>query len=216
MERRAFLAAGVAAACRCALGQERPTCARCGGSGEITCEQCKGQWKNVRVKVKCERKGGVGCDGLGYRDCFTCRGTGEVACARCGGTGRITKCDRKGQIVLREWQEDCPECVTARRQSTRTSWESRLPKGRAPCRKCRPLWQCTACEKMYEHQPEFCPCTKPAGWDGQGKTTIIEVHGKIICPRCRGTGEREERVARCPYCREGRQRCPACQGARKG
>lgn len=194
-----------------AWGQSRPAkCDTCGGKGQVSCAKCEGKWQNAKVAVKCKRERGIGCDGQGHRACFTCKGDGHVACKTCRGSGEtVVVTERFGQ-QLSERRERCRDCAGVRGHPT--GGDDVLPRGRVDCEKCRTIWKCSACEKVFEGKTEYCPCSPASQYGHTGKTTLVELRGQIICPRCKGRGEYEQKGGKCPYCKEGRVRCPDCDG----
>lgn len=58
------------------------TCARCDGSGGVSCECCKGQGDHYTLI-------GTFIHGQSWETCSKCGGSGELPCPVCRGTGEI-------------------------------------------------------------------------------------------------------------------------------
>ncbi len=82
------------------LSQQPGVCARCGGTGFVTCAACEGKGTVTRVElVKCDQCNGTGRYkarvGAGNVPCPFCKGTGHIEktvtaqCSICGGTGKV-------------------------------------------------------------------------------------------------------------------------------
>jgi len=168
------------------VSEEMVICPYCGGDYEH-------QW------VTCERSSrGSGCDGKGYRDCFTCLGAGTIRCPSCGGDGQVEVVSRSGG--------------TFQTPQTRTQRCSRCGgTGHIACHKCSTLYVRQPLHRFLdpiisEGKPlattEFMYC----GYRvlvAANYSDWIQVKGSVICPKCDGRGKIKVKGP-CPHCKEGK------------
>jgi hypothetical protein len=172
---------------------------------EMPCPVCDGDWKHP--PVRCEKKEGVGCDGVGHRLCFKCMGRQTMDCPLCRGTGKTTvllgrtgsklepceRCKETGQV-------DCPECDTIWVREPR---EPGLPpmiakSARAPV--------------QSDYTAQFSGGRYRSGYfSWRGREYAISTswldwapfEGHVICPRCSGTGWYNKKSGTCKECAKG-------------
>ncbi len=165
----------------------------------VLCPWCDGDYKNKYVTCKAANGG---CDGKGYRRCFTCLGRGTTPCTNCGGTGQVAKqvtrsrtgaYQEQGSISERcrvcgaAGRIDCPDCETL---------FVRVPHGNEQFLKPiisqgTPLEQsqvvvCGYHLAIVEHYNDW-----------------IKVTGNIACPKCSGQGKVRAKGI-CERCVEGK------------
>lgn len=184
-------------------------CKTCNGEGEVVCKSCNGEFRSVAREIECERKGGVGCGGRGFRDCFACNGSATKSCANCAG---------KGQVRIKKWRKNgaIRQPVFTRRRCAVCNGS-----GSIDCQKCHTLWVQLEPKQgqppKFSHRPPFgrTPVTvNRFGATAENRHGTWTQHvGKIVCRRCNGTGKRTEKRL-CQECRgrRGRVPCPDCDG----
>lgn len=191
-------------------------CETCKNSGKVTCPDCTGDFRTTTM-LKCERKGGIGCDGKGFRQCFKCRGQASLRCQGCKGSGmtkvRTPYKNSKGRTKYRNEPRKCTLCVDVlTHQAT----------GRTDCPQCHDLYL-----EQHEVGAEIVGQSRPGDSDERmaalrsGRATwmyqeVAQARGRkfvgmIRCPRCMGRGEFEG-TALCPKCKGGKVVCPDCRG----
>lgn len=208
MARKIWLIVAIAAMAMMGAAQEakpaKEPCERCKDSKRITCETCSGDYKKATWREKCVQKDGSGCNGIGYRKCLKCRGEGEVKCSVCGGDGTVSKKTQSrnssGHTIWVNTDVGCNACIG--KQGSK--------RGYMDCDQCRPLWECTKCGRHWDSAVQLCSDCHGDKLTSTYKTSIRQMVGHIQCPKCKGTGQ-VERKGKCPDCREGKQKCPACQ-----
>ena len=71
-------------------GQDKPPafadCARCKGSGNTECNNCRGKWERTWVFYECPK-----CSGSGYTTCRNCNGDSLAKCLKCRGSGTVRR-----------------------------------------------------------------------------------------------------------------------------
>jgi len=113
-----------------------------------------------------------------------------MICPKCGGKGQILMEEVRRAVVVHSYWAPCPARVT--------------------CDACRRgIRFCCKCGAFLGDRWRICVCGK------NNEAHDPQVAGVIICPRCKGTGYREKRFTKCPYCEDGRVPCPECGEGRK-
>ena len=185
--------------------RERPLngdCALCGGSGEIECPHCHGDWRHAEQTVPCTREGNAGCNESGAVKCYRCRGRGEVKCSKCRGRGYWIRRSSGGSTVMKNRRMTCQACRGT---------------GKVDCEHCAPGSQCPKCKRYFTYSqlvPKYCKWCYPDAQKlrQQGKpggTPLERVTGVRVCPRCEGAGK-YTKEGKCPECNKGKVPCPMC------
>lgn len=192
-------------------------CEKCGNKGELTCPDCKGEFRTTG-RVPCDREGGVGCDSRGFRQCFKCRGDGSLRCEGCDGDGmtsvrRVVGRSSSGRAKYGYREEACGMCRDAL---------SRTPTGRIDCPECHDLWLTqreVGAEIVGESRPgdanerSLALRARRSTWvyHEAGRGLGQKFVGMIRCPRCLGRGTYEDTIL-CSSCKAGKIVCPECNG----
>jgi hypothetical protein len=150
-------------------------CETCHGSMEVCCGSCNGDFRKAAYSKVCEKKGGIGCNGAGIRDCFNCNGKAQKKCMKCGGSGKGPAYgDSPAPVCARTI--DCAKCSPV--------------KVCGKCKKYEPLCKCTLDDPYLRLPRELvygqivCPrCDGNGVRQVKGKCEECR-RGKVACPDC--------------------------------
>jgi len=139
-------------------------------------------------------------DSEGPCKCPVCRGTRKIACGSCNGTKESPGCcpTCKGYGIIK-----CPHCKgDGKRMCTACNGHGQIKKFRrgggwdlVPCRKCKGhgFFLCSTCIKDADGKPTGLAVCKRCKKLGRGPCVVCAKKGKVKCPFCNGSGEKEDR-----------------------